>query len=59
VPVRSPGLLQVRDDDVGLDADRPLDERTPIYEAVARFAVETDGRTPEQVADDIEEKLGR
>ncbi|WP_425572792.1 shikimate kinase [Nocardioides panacihumi] len=57
---------------VGLGSARPLllgnvrgrvkqllDERTPIYEAVARFAVETDGRTPEQVADDIEERLGR
>ena len=57
---------------VGLGSARPLllgnvrgrvkqllDERTPIYEAVARFAVDTDGRTPEQVADDIEEKLGR
>ncbi|GAB7005595.1 shikimate kinase [Nocardioides sp. AN3] len=36
-----------------------LDERTPIYESVATLVVETDGRTPEQVADDIEEGLGR
>jgi shikimate kinase len=36
-----------------------LDERTPIYESVATHVVDTDGRTPEQVADDIEERLGR
>lgn len=55
---------------VGLGTGRPLllgnvrsrvrqllEERTPIYEAVATLTVDTDGRTPEQVADDIEERL--
>ncbi|MBF4770195.1 shikimate kinase [Nocardioides agariphilus] len=54
---------------VGLGTSRPLllgnvrsrikallDERTPIYEAVATESVETDGRTPEEVAAEI---LGR
>jgi shikimate kinase len=36
-----------------------LAERTPIYESVATLAVDTDGRTPEQVADEIEEGLAR
>jgi shikimate kinase len=36
-----------------------LEERAPIYEAVATLVVETDGRTPEQIADDIEEHLQR
>lgn len=30
-----------------------LDERTPVYEAVATFSVDTSGRTPEDVADEI------
>lgn len=30
-----------------------LDERTPIYEAVATFSVDTSGRTAEDVADEI------
>jgi shikimate kinase len=30
-----------------------LDERTPVYEAVATLVVDTDGRTPEDVADEI------
>jgi shikimate kinase len=34
-----------------------LDERTPVYEAVAALVVDTDGRSPEQVADDIEKGL--
>lgn len=51
---------------VGLGTSRPLllgnvrarikgllDERTPIYEAVATFSVDTDGRAPEEVADEI------
>ena len=51
---------------VGLGTTRPLllgnvrgrikallDERTPIYEAVATETVDTDGRTPEEVADEI------
>jgi shikimate kinase len=57
---------------VGLGTGRPLllgnvrsrvkqllEERTPVYEAVAALTVDTDGRTPEQVADDIEEGLIR
>lgn len=31
-----------------------LDERTPIYEAVSTHVVDTDGLSPEQVADQIE-----
>jgi shikimate kinase len=56
---------------VGLGASRPLllgnvrgtmkallDERTPVYESVAEAAVDTDGRTPDEVADLVEEVLG-
>lgn len=56
---------------VGLGVGRPLllgnvrsqirallEERTPIYESVARHTVETDGRTPQQVAEEIMETLG-
>ena len=55
---------------VGLGVGRPLllgnvrsrvkallDERAPLYEAVATIAVDTDGRTPEDVANEIEEAL--
>jgi shikimate kinase len=55
---------------VGLGTSRPLllgnvrsrikallDERTPIYESVATHVVDTDGRTPEQVAAQILEAL--
>lgn len=55
---------------VGLGVGRPLllgnvrgrikallDERTPLYEAVATLTVDTDGRTPEDVAREIEEAL--
>jgi shikimate kinase len=51
---------------VGLGTGRPLllgnvrgriktllDERTPIYESVATLVVDTDGRTPEDVAEEI------
>jgi shikimate kinase len=51
---------------VGLGTSRPLllgnvrsrikallDERTPIYESVATLVVDTDGRTPEDVAQEI------
>ena len=51
---------------VGLTSGRPLlfgnvrarikallDERTPIYEAVATHVVDTDGRTPDDVAADV------
>ncbi|MEQ4521657.1 shikimate kinase [Nocardioides kribbensis] len=34
-----------------------LEERTPVYEAVATHVVDTDARTPDQVADAIEELL--
>ncbi|GAA4713939.1 shikimate kinase [Nocardioides conyzicola] len=56
---------------VGLGTSRPLllgnvrgrikallDERTPIYESVATLAVETDGREPDDVADEIVAALG-
>lgn len=55
---------------VGLGVGRPLllgnvrsrikallDERTPVYESVATHVVDTDGRTPDEVAADIEELL--
>ena len=55
---------------VGLGAGRPmllgnvrsrikalLDERTPVYESVATHSVETDGRTPDEVAAEIQELL--
>jgi shikimate kinase len=55
---------------VGLGVGRPLllgnvrarikallDERTPIYESVARLVVDTDGRTPEDVAGEIRAAL--
>ena len=55
---------------VGLGSARPLllgnvrsrikallDERTPIYESVASHVVDTDGRTPEQVAAEVVEAL--
>ena len=51
---------------VGLGVGRPLllgnvrarvkallDERTPVYDAVATVTVDTDGKTPEQVADEV------
>ena len=34
-----------------------LDERTPVYESVARHVVDTDGRTPEDVADEVDALL--
>ena len=55
---------------VGLGASRPLllgnvrgrikallDERTPIYEAVATISVDTDGRSPQDVAAEVLEKV--
>lgn len=55
---------------VGLGTSRPLllgnvrarvkallDERTPIYQSVARICVDTDTASPEQVADAIEREL--
>ena len=62
--------LAVAADRVGLGTSRPLllgnvrgtmkallDERTPVYEAVAVAVVDTDGRTPEEVATLVEEAL--
>jgi len=56
---------------VGLGVGRPLllgnvrarikallDERTPVYESVATHVVETDGRSPDDVAAEIRELLG-
>jgi shikimate kinase len=34
-----------------------LDERTPIYESVARVVVDTDGRSPEDVAAEVRAAL--
>ena len=38
---------------LGMVATHVLDERTPVYESVARFSVDTDGRTPQEVADEV------
>jgi len=56
---------------VGLGTGRPLllgnvrgrikallDERTPVYESVATLVVDTDGRSAEEVADEIAAALG-
>lgn len=56
---------------VGLGSSRPLllgnvrgriksllDERTPVYESVATLTVETDGREPQEIADEIVAALG-
>jgi shikimate kinase len=55
---------------VGLGTSRPLllgnvrsrikallDERTPVYESVADLSVDTDGRSPQDVADEIRKAL--
>lgn len=55
---------------VGLGSGRPLllgnvrgrikallDERTPIYESVTTFSVDTDGRTPEEVVGEVRRAL--
>ncbi len=34
-----------------------LDERTPVYESVAAYVVETDERTPDDVAAEVSERL--
>lgn len=57
---------------VGLGTSRPmllgnvrsriktlLDERTPVYESVATLVVDTDGRSPEDVAEQIMAALAR
>lgn len=36
-----------------------LDERTPVYEAVATIVVDTDGRTPDDVAAEITDLIER
>ncbi|QIG45941.1 shikimate kinase [Nocardioides anomalus] len=56
---------------VGLGSTRPLllgnvrgqvkallDERAPVYESVATLVVDTDGRTPDEVADEIAAAIG-
>jgi shikimate kinase len=56
---------------VGLGSARPLllgnvrgrvkallDERTPVYESVATVVVDTDGRTPDEVADEVARAIG-
>ena len=55
---------------VGLGTSRPLlmgnvrgrikallDERTPVYTSVATFTVDTDGRTPDEVADQVADEV--
>jgi len=55
---------------VGLGTSRPLlmgnvrgrikallDERTPVYISVATFTVDTDGRTPDEVADQVADEV--
>jgi shikimate kinase len=56
---------------IGLGASRPmllgnvrgriktlLDERAPVYESVAALTVDTDGRSPDEVAAEIIDTLG-
>ena len=56
---------------VGLGTSRPLllgnvrgtmkallDERAPVYESLAAATVDTDGLTPDEVADRVEAVLG-
>ncbi len=56
---------------VGLGRSRPLllgnvrgrvkallDERTPVYESVATLVVDTDGREPDEIADEVVAALG-
>lgn len=38
------------------DLDRLLAERTPAYESAADIVVDTDGRRPEEIADEIAER---
>ncbi|GEP38509.1 shikimate kinase [Nocardioides psychrotolerans] len=55
---------------VGLGTGRPLllgnvrarikavlDERAPVYESLADFTVDTDGRTPAEIADEVRQAL--
>jgi shikimate kinase len=35
-----------------------MDARRPLYAEVAKLTVTTDGRTPEDIADEIAEHLG-
>jgi shikimate kinase len=55
---------------VGLGTSRPLllgnvrgrlkallDERTPVYESVASYTVDTDGRTPQEVAAEVAARI--
>ncbi len=50
-------LLLGNDGGVRARVRQLLEERAPIYEAVATIVVDTDGRTPDEVAAEIEERL--
>lgn len=41
------------------EVEEVLRERTPLYESAADFAVDTDGRTPEQIADEIAQRFSQ
>ena len=46
-------LLQTSTESIRDRLSRLMKERTPIYEHVADFVVDVDGKTPEKIAEDI------
>lgn len=46
-------LLQAREQNVRARLEKLLRERAPIYEHVADFTVDVDGKTPKQIAEEI------
>jgi len=69
-PIALLSAISQRTSRVGLGTSRPLllgnvrgtmkallDERTPVYESVSTGSVDTDGLTPDEVADRVEEVL--
>lgn len=48
-------LLQTGGESLEERLSRLLETRAPVYESVADFVVETDGKTPESIAEEIEQ----
>ena len=46
-------LLQAKTESILDRLDKLLKERTPVYEAVADYTVDVDGKTPSEIADEI------
>ena len=46
-------LLQAKTESILDRLDKLLKERTPVYESVADFTVDVDGKTPSEIADEI------